>query len=172
MSINTGAFNFWKMPHIDWCKEGRSKPAPIFVGDQSSQRIQQDLVQEAEEEKQGELDSVALQLVHCSCHDHTWGQRQDPHTGCPFWFKLTQILSSFCFKTKDLSNNCMIPDKRSTFSSIHNWNRNGIQVSSLRKFQIGWILLYLQHCLNIVGASCLDFNQMTSLSLKLPTKYL
>ena len=82
--MDTGAFNFGKMPSIDGCKEGQSKPASIFFGDQGSQHVQQEPVQGAEEGKPGELDRVPLQLVHCSCHDHTWGQGLDPLTGCPF----------------------------------------------------------------------------------------
>ena len=82
--MDTGAFNFGKMPSIDGCKEGQSQPASIFFGDQGSQHVQQEPVQGAEEGKPGELDRVPLQLVHCSCHDHTWGQGLDPLTGCPF----------------------------------------------------------------------------------------
>ena len=82
--IDTGAFIFQKMPCIGRCKEGQSEPASIVVGDQGSQHVQQDPVQGAEEGEPGELDRVPLQLVHCPCHDHTWGQGFDPLTGGPF----------------------------------------------------------------------------------------
>ena len=82
--IVTGAFILRKMPCIGRCKEGQSKPASIVVGDQGSQHVQQDPVQGAEGGEPGELDRVPLQLVHCPCHDHTWGQGFDPLTGCPF----------------------------------------------------------------------------------------
>ena len=53
-------------------------------GDSGFEQLQQGPVQGAEEGEPQELDRVPLQLVHCSCHDHTWGQGLDPLTGCPF----------------------------------------------------------------------------------------
>ena len=54
----------------------------LIDGDSGFKQVQQEPVQGAEEGEEAEFDRVPLQLVHCPCHDHTWGQGFDTITGC------------------------------------------------------------------------------------------
>ena len=98
----------------------------LLDGDSGFKRIQQALVQGAEEgEEPGELDRVALQLVHCPCYDHSWGQGFDPVTGC------LHLIITFC--SLKIFCNTIFLDKRSAISSFSKRHPFRIQVSQIIK---------------------------------------